>query len=222
MISLIVYILHLKVGDYMNAAEVILEIQKLYDERTREEILSNLNIAIALGKAKGLEVDRYIALPKITNRSKHSVMSWFNRPDKKIPLIDLCMIAKYLNYNIFAFFTTKENCNITKEDFLVANDYNNYNFPVDAADIFIRGFNLQYDTDKDIVLNNLEKFYGTSKQVLEHHSKDRQVRIMKVCGCTKESYRSWFNRSRKNVRIPLIPLCKMSIDANIEFFSLFV
>lgn len=59
----------------MNNAELILTMQNEYDSRSREEILANLNIAVSLGKSKGLEVDRYRALPEITNRSKHTVMA---------------------------------------------------------------------------------------------------------------------------------------------------
>ena len=205
----------------MNNAKLILEIQKRYDERKREEILTNLNIAVALGKSKGLEVDRYVALPKVTNRSKHTVMSWFNRPDKKIPLIDLCMIAKYLRYNIFSFFTIKENCEIDKADFLMANDYNNTNYLMDSADIFIRASDLQYNTDKEIVICNLEKYYGSSEEILAHHSNERQKKIMDICGCTVSVYYSWFNRSRKNVRIPLISLCQLAVAADVDIFDLF-
>lgn len=205
----------------MNNAELILDIQKHYDDRTREEILSNLNIAVSLGRSKGLEVDRYRALPKITNRSKHTVMSWFNRPDKKIPLIDLCMLAHYLNYNIYSFFATKENCDVDVADFLMANDYNNANMPVNGAEIFIQASELQYNTDKNIVIDNLERFYGTSEEILAHHSNERQVRVMKVCSCTQQTYYAWFNRSRKNVRIPLISLCQMAVDCNVDIFYLF-
>lgn len=205
----------------MTNADVILAIQNQYDKLTRDEIVNNLNIAISLGKAKGLEIDRYRALPKITNRSKHSVMSWFNRPNKKIPLLDLCMIAKYLNYNIFSFFTTKENCVTNKEDFLVANDYNNFHYPVDSADIYIRGFNMQYETDKNTVIDNVEKYYLSSEEILKNHTTKRMNRVMNLCGCTKTTYRSWFNRSRKNVKIPLIPLCKLAIDADVDVFSFF-
>lgn len=204
----------------MNNAELILEIQNKYDERTREEILANLNIAIELGKNKGLEVDRYRALPKITNRSKHAVMSWFNRPNYKIPLIDLCMIAEYLRYNIFAFFNTKENCNVSVSDFLMANDYYNHNYPEDSASIFIRAFNMQYDTPKGVYIDNLEKYYGTTEEILLHHSNARQVKVMEICGCTKQSYYSWFNRSRENVRIPLVFLCKLAIEAGVDIFDI--
>lgn len=205
----------------MNNAELILDIQKCYDERTREEILSNLNIAVSLGKSKGLEVDRYRALPEITNRSKHTVMSWFNRPEKKIPLIDLCMLAHYLNYNIYSFFTTKENCKVDIADFLMANDYNNTHYPADSAEIFIRASELQYNTDKNIVIDNLERFYGTSEEILAHHSNERQVRVMNVCCCAQQTYYAWFNRSRKNVRIPLISLCQMAVDCGVDIFYLF-
>lgn len=205
----------------MTNASLILDIQKNYDERTREQILTNLNIAISLEKNKGLEVDRYRALPKITNRSKHSVMSWFNRPDKKIPLIDLCMIAQYLKYNIYSFFTIKENCEVNIADFLIANDYNNAHYPVNSAEIFVRAFDLQYATDKNIVIDNLEKFYKTSDELLAHHDNSRQVRIMELCNCTLQTYYAWFNRSRMNVRIPLASLCLMADDINIDIFYIF-
>ena len=203
----------------MNNAQLILEMQKQYDERTREEILANLNIAISLGKSKGLEVDRYRALPKITNRSKHAVMSWFNRP-KKIPLIDLCMVANYLHYNIFAFFNVSKNGEVTIQDFLIANDYCNEHYPVNSAEIYIRAYNMQYNTDKNIVVDNLEKYYGTTEELLLHHSNKRQVKVMEICECTQYSYYSWFNRSRTNVRIPLLALCKLAVAADVDVFDL--
>ena len=206
----------------MNNAELILTMQDKYDGCKREGILINLNTAISLGKSKGLEVDRYRALPKITNRSKHTVMSWFNRPDKKIPLVDLCMIARYLHYNVFAFFNTETSgtTNTYIQDFLVANDYYNEKYPIDSANIYIRAYDMQYNTDKNIVVDNLEKYYGTTEELLAHHSNKRQVRVMDVCKCTQQSYYSWFNRSRTNVRIPLIALCKLAVDADVDIFDL--
>lgn len=214
------------IGENMNNANIILSIQVLYDSRTREEILNNLNIAVQLAKKlKGLPADRYRALPEVTNRSKHSVMSWFNRPEKKIPLIDLCMVARYFDYNIFSFFTIpkrKGKKEVTVEDFLMANEYNNTHYPVDSADIFIRAFNLQYNTDKEIVLTNLENHYGTGKDMIAHKLSTRQSHIRELCGCTKQTYYAWFNRSRKNVKIPLIPLCQLAIDMECDIFDLFV
>lgn len=206
----------------MTNAELILDIYNTYNERTREQILENLNIAIELGKIRRVPVDRYITLPAVTNRSKHSVMSWFNRPDKKIPLIDLCMIADYLNYNIYSFFNTKDNCDITKEDFLVSNEYYNSLHPPDSAEIFIKAYNLQLNTDKNIVLNNIEKYYGTSKQIVDHHLSIRQNKIRELCNCTRQTYYAWFNRSRTNVKIPLISLCQIAIGAEIDVFDLFI
>ena len=200
----------------MTNAELILDITKTYDDRTREEILANLNIAIALSKAKGKAVDRYRALPAITERSKHSVMSWFNR-DKKIPLIDLCVIAVYLEYNLYAFFDK----NGDVAGFLSANDYCNSQYPKDSAEIFIRASKLQYDTDKNIVLDNLEKYYGSSQEIMEHHSNRRQADVMEICGCELQTYYAWFNRSRTNVRVPLIALCKLAASANVDIFDLF-
>ena len=205
----------------MNNASLILDIQRHYDELTREQVLANLNIAVSLGKAKGLEVDRYRALPKITKRSKHTVMSWFNRPQKKIPLIDLCVVAQYLGYNIYSFFTIKENCEVNVADFLMANDYNNANLPVDGAEIFIRAYNLQYETDKNIVIDNIETFYKTSEELLARHDNSRQVRIRELCGCALQTYYAWFNRSRTNVKIPLLSMCLIAEDSNMDIFYFF-
>ena len=234
----------------MNNAELILKIQDEYDSRTREEILVNLNVAVALGASKGLEVDRYRALPIIVNRSKHTVMSWFNRPDKKIPLVDLCMIADYLNYNIFAFFEINNSC--TAEDasseqmrmlfaklkkgkplsekeqmlsgavgnFLIANEQCNEKYPPDSAKIFLRAYNLRYDLDKNKIIDNLEKYYPTSEELLQHHSNERKLNVMEICACNRHTYTSWFNRSRTNVRIPLDSLCKLAIAANVDIFDL--
>ena len=201
----------------MNNAQLILKMQERYDSRTRQEILTNLNIAIAQGKTKGLELDRYRSLPKITNRSKHTVMSWFNRP-KKIPLIDLCTIASYLHYNIFAFFIINDNRETAVQDFLIANDYYNEHYPVDSADIYIRAYNMQINTDKNIVVDKLEKYFGTTKEVLKNRYK-RQYRIMEICNCTESVYHAWFNRGRANVRIPLLSLCKLAIAANTDIFD---
>lgn len=205
----------------MTNAELILDIYENYNERTREQILENLNIAIELGKIRVIPVDRYRTLPEVTNRSKHAVMSWFNRPDYKIPLIDLCMIANYLNYNIYSFFKIKENCKVTKEDFLIANEYNNSRHSPDSAKIFIKAYNLQYKTDKNIVLDNIEKYYGTSEEIIDHHSNTRQKKIKELCNCTKHTYYAWFNRSRANVKIPLIPLCQIAVGAGVDVFDLF-
>ena len=210
----------------MDNAELILEMIDQYNARSRDEIVNNLNIAVALGKAKGIAVDRYVALPKITGKSKHTVMPWFNRPNIKIPLHCLCMIADYLHYNIFAFFKTTKNGKVNTESFLIANDYCNEHYPRNSAKIYIEAYKLQKTTDKDIILDNLEKYYGTSEMMLQHHSNARQEAIKKVCGCETQTYLSWFNRSRKRVKIPLALLCKLAIDMDsedspVDIFDLF-
>ena len=205
----------------MNSTELILKLQELYDSRTREEILTNLNIAISLGKLKGIAVDRYVALPKVTGKSKHTVMSWFNRENVKIPLVSLCILAHYIGYNIFSFLKIKENCGMTTGDFLIENELCNTYYPTDSAKLYIKAYNLQAKIDKETVLNNIEKYYGTAEEIMAHHSSERQNKIMKICNCKQQTYYAWFNRSRKNVKIPLIPLCKLANEAEIDVFDLF-
>lgn len=203
----------------MDNGRLILDIRDRHEERLREEILANLNVALEISRKQGIKVDRYIALPSITNRSKHTVMSWFQREEKKIPLIDLCVIAEYLHYNIYSFFKTKENCIITEEEFLRENDECNRTHTRYGAKIFILAYNAQYNIDKDVLIDNVEKYYKSTEEIMSNHSSERMERITKICGCNKNTYRAWFNRSRKNVKIPLYSLCKLAIDADVDVFE---
>ena len=92
---------------------------------------------------------------------------------------------------------------------------------MDSAYIFIKAYNLQVGVDKDTVLNNIEKYYGSADELTEHHSNVRQSIVVNTCGCTVNTYHAWFNRSRKNVKIPLIPLCKLAVSAGVDIFDLF-
>lgn len=195
----------------MKKTKLILELYNAYNIQNRDIIIGNVEKALVLAKGKGIDVTKRKALPACTGRTWHAVASWF-REGKQIPLIDLCKLSEYLQYNVFAFLEIG--------DFYQSNDYHNYHHP-NAARIFLDAYNLQRITPKDIIVDNVERYYGTSEEMLSKHSNERQTRVMGICGCSKQTYYAWFNRSRVNVKIPMIELCKLADNAGVEVFEFF-
>lgn len=208
-------------SEYFNSnSELIIEIHNRYDEIPWDELLANFNTAILIGSSRGHAVDRYNTLPKITMRSKHTVMSWFQREGKKLPLIDLCYVSNYLKINLFTFFARNNKKEINKKWLLDMDCYCSKIFPKDSASIYIEAYTKRNDTDKSIILDNISKYFGSTNELILHHSNKRQQTIMEICGCSQDAYYSWFNRSRKNVRIPMTSLCKIAIAAGVDVFDL--
>ena len=85
-------------------------------------------------------------------------------------------------------------------------------------------YSIQFDyrNESDTVRQSafFGKYFGKTEELLLHHSNKRQVQVMEICDCTQHSYYSWFNRSRLNVRIPLLALCKLAVAANVDVFDL--
>lgn len=190
---------------------MILELYNAYNIQNRDVIIGNVETALTLAKSKGIDVTKRKALPACTGRTWHAVASWF-RDGKNIPLDDLCKLAEHMQYNVFAFLETG--------NFYQSNDYHNYNHP-NVARIFLDAYNLQRITPKDVIVDNVERYYGTSEEMLSKHSNERQTVVMGICGCSKQTYYAWFNRSRTNVKIPMIELCKLADNAGVEVFEFF-
>jgi len=195
----------------MKKTKLILELYNAYNIQNRDVVIGNVEKALVLAKGKGIDVTKRKALPACTGRTWHAVASWF-REGKQIPLIDLCKLSEYLQYNVFAFLETG--------DFYQSNDYHNYHHP-NAARIFIDVYNLQRITPKDIIVDGVEKYYGTSEEMLASHSNERKTKVMEICNCNPQTYYAWFNRSRTNVKIPMIELCKLADNAGVEVFEFF-
>lgn len=195
----------------MNRTKLILELYDKYNIQDKEIITMRLEQALELAKTKGISVTKRKALPACTGRTWHAVASWF-REGKQVPLIDLCKVSEYLQYNVFAFLETG--------DFYQSNDYHNYHHP-NAARIFIDVYNLQRITPKDMIVDGVERYYGTSEEMLATHSNERKTKVMEICNCNLQTYYAWFNRSRTNVKIPMIELCKLADNAGVEVFEFF-
>lgn len=195
----------------MKKTKLILELYNAYNIQNRDVIIGNVEKALVLAKGKGIDVTKRKALPACTGRTWHAVASWF-REGKQVPLIDLCKVSEYLQYNVFAFLETG--------DFYQSNDYHNYHHP-NAARIFIDVYNLQRITPKDMIVDGVERYYGTSEEMLATHSNERKTKVMEICNCNLQTYYAWFNRSRTNVKIPMIELCKLADNAGVEVFEFF-
>ncbi len=205
----------------MNNAEIILDMQDRYDAAGREDILENIKVALYVSEHNGKNVNIYKDFPTITGKSKFTIAGWFNNSsNKKIPLYNLVKIMDHLTFNIYTILSDPGSIS-TVIKFKTVNEQMNEKYGNDCNSIYIKAFDLQYETDKDIVISNIEKHYGSADDMIEHHLDERMTKIMEVCGCTKDTYHAWFNRSRKNVKIPLLYLCKLSIDMGVDVFDLF-
>ena len=74
-----------------------------------------------------------------------------------------------------------------------------------------------------MVLDHLEEYFLSDEEMRELPVGDRSERwetFREVCGCSKSAYQAWFNRSRKNVRIPLLYLCRLAEHLKEDVFDL--
>lgn len=200
----------------MTNAQRIIDIYDQYDNTERIVILGNLNIAIAIGKSKGMPVDRYVALPQLTNRSKFTVMQWFQREWIKIPLRDLGIIAEYLGYNIYTFFMDLDDN--TAEEFLAHDAICNEKYGTDCTKLLNKAIRLHAETPKDNVLDNLELYWKSGRHYSGTRSYKRFEDVTECTGCKRDIYYTWFSRSKVKATIPLVSLCKISEFTGMDIF----
>lgn len=202
----------------MTNADMILDLYDLHEKTDRSVILPNLNLAIQIGKSAGKAVDRYKGLPELTNRSKYTVMQWFQREWVKIPVRDLSIIAEYLGFNVYTFYMQLEKS--TVEEFYEHDKAANEAHGTDCTHIFNKAVKLQYEGDKNIVLDNLAQYWEDPKRLSREDSGRRYKDILACTGCTRSAYFAWFARSRVDDHIPLIPLCKISNFVGVDVIYL--
>lgn len=86
------------------------------------------------------------------------------------------------------------------------------------AEEYIYLNNLWEDADKDVVLDNIERVFGDIK---EPPNKDNTLKsIMKITGTSYYAVYAWFNRSRENVKVPLLKLCELSEGIHVDVLDL--
>ena len=71
------------------------------------------------------------------------------------------------------------------------------------------------NTDKDFMIDNIERIIGhpTSKDI---------DYLAKITNVSNHTVLAWFNRSRSNVKIPLIKLCILADYFNVDVRRFFI
>lgn len=82
-------------------------------------------------------------------------------------------------------------------------------------------FNSQWEnTNKIIIADNVEKYLYMKFPECQNSYNVKMDKLMEITKCKKDSIYSWLNRSRENVKVPLLKLCMLAVafDINIELF----
>lgn len=78
------------------------------------------------------------------------------------------------------------------------------------------------DTDKETILNNVKKYICIKNPEMYIDFKTYWNSLTQITGAKKHTVYAWLNKSRSNVKIPLIKLCMIAdaIDIDVvEFFK---
>ena len=71
-------------------------------------------------------------------------------------------------------------------------------------------------TDKVIIADNIEYYLSKTYLDCEISFNARWEKLMEITGCKKQTVYAWLNRSRDNVKVPLIKLCQIAAAMNID------
>lgn len=183
-----------------SVADNILYLVDVYENTDRGIIVKNLGTVL-----DQKEVSKPIIAEAI-GISRRMIYRWFDDAlDVKPALIRLCKSAEYLGVNILWL--------------LGANELDIETFD-DLAALYIEGYDLQYNTGKCIVLDNLELYLGKSETLAAQRSSLRRLTLESITGANRNTINAWMNRSRLNVKIPLVSLCKLAKYLDVDVLDL--
>lgn len=77
------------------------------------------------------------------------------------------------------------------------------------------------NTDKNTISDNVKKYICRDMPEKKKTLKAVIENIIEITGVKGDTAYAWFNRSRINVKIPLIQLCKIADKMNIEVVNFF-
>lgn len=195
----------------MKNAEKIILLIDTFTGANREMIMDNIN-RYAMPKLGNItQMDKYEIIQLITGKSYGFVLSWFNNPSVKLPLVDLCKIALQVDMNVFAFL--HDNTGIAAGE--INQKYDTV-YPHDCAEIYIRAFEIHRSTNKQIVVDNLNFYYPL------YRGRNQDISKMIGDNTTVYAVKSWFNRGFR-ARAPIKALCILALksDQDIDYFDLF-
>ncbi len=72
------------------------------------------------------------------------------------------------------------------------------------------------DTDKVIIADNIEYYLSKTYLDCETSFNAKWEKLMEITGCKKQAVYAWLNRSRDNVKVPLLKLCQIAAAMGID------
>lgn len=85
-----------------------------------------------------------------------------------------------------------------------------------TARIFMDITELWENTPKSIMVDNIERLLGYSATFRGHKDNTRLKKLESITDSSTHTVNAWMNRSRENVKIPLLKLCKIADYLGIE------
>lgn len=82
-------------------------------------------------------------------------------------------------------------------------------------------FNSQWEnTNQSIIADNVEKYLYAKYPECKESYNVKMDKLIDITKSKKDSIYSWLNRSRENVKVPLLKLCMLAVafDVNVNNF----
>lgn len=76
------------------------------------------------------------------------------------------------------------------------------------------------NTDKSIVCDNIDRIFGDGDMLRRNRDATRIKVLSKITSSNAHSVSSWMNRSRENVKVPLLKLCEIADYLHIKVETL--
>lgn len=82
-------------------------------------------------------------------------------------------------------------------------------------------FNSQWEnTNQSVIADNVEKYLYAKYPECKESYNAKMDKLIDITKSKKDSIYSWLNRSRENVKVPLLKLCMLAVafDVNVNNF----
>lgn len=77
-------------------------------------------------------------------------------------------------------------------------------------------------TDKNIISDNVRKYIGDNIPECQNSFNVLWDNLVEITGSTRYTVYAWLNRSRSNVKIPLLKLCMIADKLNVDIIEFLV
>lgn len=78
-----------------------------------------------------------------------------------------------------------------------------------------------WDKTNQAIISDSVEYFLFKKYIICDTSKSRIKKIVEITGSKQETVRSWLNKSRENVKFPLLKLCELSVALGVDVSEFF-